>query len=148
MAASLSREEVLRIGYPRESSLYKLDKDGKPATKFSPTNVGIAPNGDIYLADGYGSDTISQYDPRGRYIRTFGGTGKEPGQLSRPHGLIVDTRAAPSRWCWSPTGRITGCKRSRSTAATSVSGRASIARVISPSGMVFCSFPIWPRGLR
>lgn len=89
---TLTGEEVLRIGYPRESSLYKLDKDGKPATKFSPTNVGLAPNGDIYLADGYGSDTISQYDPRGRYIRTFGGTGTEPGQLSRPHGLIVDTR--------------------------------------------------------
>lgn len=89
---TLAGEEVFRIGYPRESALYKLDKDGKPATKFSPTNVAIAPNGDIYLADGYGSYTISQYDARGRYIRTFGGTGKEAGQLACPHGLIVDTR--------------------------------------------------------
>lgn len=89
---TLSGEEVYRIGYPRESSLYPVDKEGKPLTKFSPTNIAIAPNGDIYVADGYGSSTISQYDRKGSYIRTFGGTGKEAGQLAKPHGLIVDTR--------------------------------------------------------
>ena len=83
---TLKGEEVFRIGYPKESPLYK------PGTKFSPTNTAFAPNGDIYLADGYGSYTISQYDANGKYIRTFGGTGKEPGQLACPHGLIVDTR--------------------------------------------------------
>jgi hypothetical protein len=84
---TLKGEEVLRIGYPKESKLYS-----NPGTKFSPTNVAFAPNGDIYLADGYGSYTISQYDSGGKYIRTFGGAGKEPGQLACPHGLIVDTR--------------------------------------------------------
>ncbi|MEO7651010.1 MAG: hypothetical protein ABIZ80_11125 [Bryobacteraceae bacterium] len=91
---TLRGEEVFRIGYPRESAAYKLDKDGKPATKFSPTNIAIAPNGDIYVADGYGSSYINQYDAKGRYIRTFGGEGAAPGQLNRPHGLIIDTRGA------------------------------------------------------
>ena len=49
---TLKGEEVFRIGYPKESPYYKLDAEGKPATKFSPTNVAIAPNGDIYVADG------------------------------------------------------------------------------------------------
>ena len=85
---TLTGEEVMRIGYPRESPLYP------PRTKFSPTNIAIAPNGDIYLADGYGSYTISQYDAKGRYIRTIGENGKGPGQLACPHGLIVDTRGS------------------------------------------------------
>jgi sugar lactone lactonase YvrE len=91
---TLRGEEVLRIGYPRESPHYNLDKDGNPATKFSPTNVAIAPNGDIYVADGYGSYYINQYDAKGHFIRTFGGSGKEPGQLACPHGLIADTRGS------------------------------------------------------
>lgn len=78
-------EEVFRLGYPYESPDYK--KDG--STKFSPTNVAIAPNGDIYLADGYGAYVILQYDSTGRFIRSFGG-----GQLACPHGLMVDTRTA------------------------------------------------------
>jgi hypothetical protein len=36
--------------------------------------------------------SINQYNSKGEYIRTFGGPGKEPGQLSCPHGIIVDTR--------------------------------------------------------
>jgi hypothetical protein len=36
-------------------------KDGKPAVNYSPTNIAIAPNGDFYVADGYGSSYLSQY---------------------------------------------------------------------------------------
>lgn len=87
---TLQGEEVLRIGYPKEASGYEPDG----STKFSPTNVAIAPNGDIYLADGYGSYYINQYDARGKFIRSFGGNGKGAGQLAAPHGLMVDTRGA------------------------------------------------------
>ncbi len=91
---TLKGEEVFRIGYPRESNLYKVDAAGKPLTRFSPTNVAIAPNGDIYVADGYGSSTISQYDAKAKHIRTFGEAGNGPGQMLKPHGLIVDTRGS------------------------------------------------------
>jgi sugar lactone lactonase YvrE len=87
---TLEGEEVLRIGYPKEAPGYKPDG----STKFSPTNVAIAPNGDIYVADGYGAYFINQYDARGKFLRSFGGNGKEAGQLACPHGLIVDTRGA------------------------------------------------------
>jgi hypothetical protein len=89
---TLKGEEVFRIGYPKESPYYKLGSSGNPATKFSTTNVAIAPNGDIYVADGYGSYYINQYDAGGKYIRSFGGSGKAAGQLENPHGLILDAR--------------------------------------------------------
>src|ERR1019366_4920413 len=89
MKTTLDGEEVFTLGYPKESEFYKLDKDGKPATKYSPTNLAIAPNGDIYVGDGYGSSYINQHNSKGEFIRTFGGKGKEPGQLDCPHGSTV-----------------------------------------------------------
>ena len=90
--ATLEGEEVFKLGYPKESEAYaKPGPDGKPI-KYVPTNLAIAPNGDIYVGDGYGSSYVNQYNSKGDFIRTFGGPGSEPGQLSCPHGIIVDTR--------------------------------------------------------
>lgn len=89
---TLKGEEVLTLGYPKESPEYKLDGDGKPATKYSPTNLAVAPNGDIYVADGYGSSFVNHYNSKGEFIRTFGGKGKAPGQLDQPHGIWLDDR--------------------------------------------------------
>jgi len=83
---TLAGEEVFSLGYPKESEAY-----AKPI-KYSPTNLAIAPNGDLYVADGYGSSFINRYDSRGRYLATFGGKGSQPGQLDCPHGLTVDLR--------------------------------------------------------
>ncbi len=89
---TLDGEEVFTIGYPKEAEPYsKPGPDGKPI-KYSPTNLAVAPNGDFYVADGYGSSYINQYNSQGHYIRTFGGPGKEAGQLLCPHGIMVDTR--------------------------------------------------------
>lgn len=87
----LDGREVFTLGYPEESGAYKPGPDGK-RLKYSPTNLAIAPNGDIYVGDGYGSNYINQYDKNGKFIRSFGGTGKEPGRLACPHGIMVDTR--------------------------------------------------------
>lgn len=89
---TLKGEQVWSIGYPEWSEPYsKPLPDGKKV-KYSPTNLAIAPNGDIYVGDGYGSSYICQYNSKGEHIRTFGGLGKEAGQLNCPHGIIVDTR--------------------------------------------------------
>jgi len=89
--ATLNGEEVFTLAYPRESDGYKPGTDGK-LPKYSPTNLAIAPNGDLYVGDGYGSSYILQYNSKGEYVRTFGGKGKEPGKLDCPHGIVVDTR--------------------------------------------------------
>jgi hypothetical protein len=88
---TLDGEEVFTLGYPKESEQYKPDSAGKPI-KYSPTNLAISPNSDIYVGDGYGSNYINQYNSKGEYIRTFGGSGKDAGQLLCPHGIIVDAR--------------------------------------------------------
>lgn len=90
--ATLKGEPVWTIGYPDQSDAYQPGVDGQKP-KYSPTNLAIAPNGDIYVGDGYGSSYINQYNSKGEYIRTFGGLGNEAGKVSCPHGLIVDTRA-------------------------------------------------------
>ncbi|MBV9677346.1 MAG: hypothetical protein JO185_13500, partial [Acidobacteriaceae bacterium] len=91
---TLNGEEVFTLGYPKEAEPYaKPGPDGKPI-KYSPTNLAVAPNGDFYVADGYGSSYINQYNSDGHYIRTFGGPGKEAGQLLCPHGIMVDTRGS------------------------------------------------------
>jgi hypothetical protein len=86
-----SGEVVWQLGYPKESAQYAVKADGAPI-KYSPTNVAIAPNGDVYVGDGYGSSFINQYDNAGKYIRTFGGKGNAAGELDCPHGLMVDAR--------------------------------------------------------
>jgi len=89
---TLKGEEVLTLGYPAESAAYK-PKDQNTTPAYRPTNVAIAPNGDIYVGDGYGSSFINQYNQKAEFIRTFGGLGKSDDQLDCPHGLWIDTRA-------------------------------------------------------
>ena len=91
--ATLNGEDVYTLGYPDQSEAYKPGADGKKP-KYSPTNLAIAPNGDLYVGDGYGSSYINQYNKKGEYIRTFGGKGKDAGQLDCPHGIIVDYRGS------------------------------------------------------
>src|SRR5580698_9295381 len=89
--ATLDGEEVFSIGYPDQSEAYKPGADGK-RPKYSPTNLAIGPNGDLYVADGYGSSYVNQYNSKAEYIRTFGGKGTEAGKLDCPHGIILDQR--------------------------------------------------------
>jgi hypothetical protein len=80
--------EVVWIKHaPSEPHVY--DKPGAP---FAPTNVAFAPDGGFYVGDGYGSNYIHQYDRDARWVRTFGGTGTDPGQFKTPHGLWLDNR--------------------------------------------------------
>jgi len=82
----LDGTEIWDLGAPEASGKYQNGE------AYIPTNVAFSPNGDFYVADGYGSNWIHQYDLKSNYIRTFGGPGKEPGQVQQPHGLWVDTR--------------------------------------------------------
>lgn len=90
---TMKGEEVWTIGYPMEAEPYKIKQD-RTRPVYRPTNLAIAPNGDIYVGDGYGSSYINQYNNKGEYIRTFGGQGKEAGQLWTPHGIWIDTRSS------------------------------------------------------
>ena len=79
---------VWKLGYPKEPGVYKNK------SQYRPTNVAFAPDGGFYIADGYGSNYIHQYDKDTQWVRTWGGTGKEPGKFQTPHGIWLDDRPA------------------------------------------------------
>lgn len=83
---TLDGEVVFTLECPMESGAYENER------QFVPTNVAIAPNGDFYVADGYGRSRIHQYRASGEWVRSWGGPGVEPGEMNCPHGLWVDTR--------------------------------------------------------
>lgn len=82
----LQGEVVWKLSYPAEPALYKS------LEQFRPTNVAFAPDGGFYVADGYGSNYIHQYDANAKWIRSWGGEGTEPGKMRTPHGIWLDNR--------------------------------------------------------
>ena len=58
-----------------------------------PNHVAIAPNGDIYVSDGYVNARVMQFSAAGQFVRIIGGVkGSQPGQLQLPHGVALDSR--------------------------------------------------------
>ena len=55
-----------------------------------PTDVLIAPSGDIFVADGHGNHRIVKYDPHGKFLLQWGTQGSGPGQFATPHSLAMD----------------------------------------------------------
>lgn len=82
-------EIVLRLPFPESSGL--------ALTKFSPTAITVAPNGDIYLSDGYASNHIFVFDKNGNYKKHFGEKGNDLKQFNTAHGMTLDTRYDPPR---------------------------------------------------
>ncbi len=79
---------LFTLGHPATIGVYK------PGQPFMPTEVAVAPNGDFYVADGYGSDYILHYNAQGQYIRHFGGhqNANPDHNLNNAHGVAVDMR--------------------------------------------------------
>jgi hypothetical protein len=82
-------EVVLRLPFPKESGLN--------LTKFNPTAITVAPNGDIFLSDGYASNHVFKFDKTGKYLKHFGEKGNDLKQFNTAHGMTLDTRYDPPR---------------------------------------------------
>lgn len=76
-------------------SLGKSGVAGKDKYIFdAPCDVLVAPNGDIFVADGHaatGNNRIVKYNSKGEYLLEFGSTGGENGELRVPHALAMDS---------------------------------------------------------
>ena len=60
-----------------------------------PSDVHVAPNGDIFVADGHGGNSnarIVKFDSNGNYLMDWGSAGSGPGQFNAPHGLAMDSQ--------------------------------------------------------
>lgn len=83
---TLDGKILLTLDAPKEDNLYP-----KPE-QFVPTEVAVAPNGDFYVADGYGAQYILHYEANGKLISYFGGRGDGDEKLDNAHGITIDNR--------------------------------------------------------
>ena len=83
---------------PDGKVLMTIGKPGMPGNApgylSSVSAVVVAPNGDIYVADGHGTgtnDRIVKFAKDGSFISTWGKHGKAEGQIDTPHGIALDS---------------------------------------------------------
>ena len=75
----------------------KEDSTHQKFTWTNPTDVAVAPNGDIYVVDGYGSQIVSRFDKNFKHLKTIGGRSTkkgaeaEHGLFSTCHGVWINT---------------------------------------------------------
>jgi DNA-binding beta-propeller fold protein YncE len=85
---TLDGEVIWKRGTPERPDIYNEEKT------YSPTETAIAPDGTVYVADGYGQSWIHVYSSEGQYLDAFGGPGEAPGNLHTPHGINIDSRGS------------------------------------------------------
>ncbi len=70
--------------------LFKFGTDGTKAnTLLHPTNLTIAPNGDVLVVD-TSNFRIRRFTSEGKPVRDFGAVGDTPGTFARPKGIAAD----------------------------------------------------------
>jgi len=84
----LDGEQVWKLEYPKEANIYK-DANG-----FKPCAVTVAPEGSIFVADGYGANYVLKFDKDRKFVKAFGGAGTNEGKFNTCHGIAFDPRQA------------------------------------------------------
>lgn len=100
------------ISTPADGKIYAVDRDGHRVFKLGaggeplmvlgdaamprngapfnhPTDVAVAGDGDIFVADGYGNSHVHRFSPEGVLRCTWGGAGSGPGKFTTPHGICI-----------------------------------------------------------
>lgn len=101
-----SEAHVVMKFSPEGKLLMTLGNRDRPSNTYRgapfnmPTNVAVAPTGEIYVSDGYGNKRVHKFSPEGELLLTWGDWGKGPAQFSILHSLAIDSR-----------GRIYVCDR-------------------------------------
>jgi sugar lactone lactonase YvrE len=85
--------KVSETGYDKKNGHGSVKRSGPPFNR--PTGVAIAPNGELYVSDGYGNARVHRFTADGNLIQSWGEPGEDPGQFRVPHSIEV-----------SPDGRV------------------------------------------
>jgi len=98
---------TVQKGTPKENWIFiKIKTDGTVVQKITaPPEAGFktpnewrltaavpAPDGSIFIANGYGDSRIFRFDRSGQFKASYGGKGHSEGLFDCSHGLAVDTR--------------------------------------------------------
>ena len=63
-----------------------------------PNDVAIAANGDVFVVQGHtpgltrGDARVLKFDKTGKFVKSWGGKGKGPGQFDVAHGIAIDAK--------------------------------------------------------
>src|SRR5262245_24424986 len=87
---------VMTIGSSAIPDQFKIRNARSNLLSLLLTGLDVAPNGDIYVTDGYASDYIHRFDKTGKYLVSFGGK-QPPYSFNTLHKLAIDTRFQPAR---------------------------------------------------
>jgi len=82
---TLDGRVLLTIGIPGRSSPYM---SGLPFHRC--THTALSPQGEIYVADGYGNSRVHKYTPDGRLLKSWGTSGTDPGEFNIVHNIVCD----------------------------------------------------------
>ena len=77
---------------PQGEVLLTIEVGGRPdpcGAFCSTTDIAFAPNGHLFIADGYRNARILEYTPDGRKVREWGSAGTGPGEFRLPHSIQV-----------------------------------------------------------
>jgi sugar lactone lactonase YvrE len=69
----------------------------EPGYFYQPNDVLVAPNGDIFVAEGHASTAgsnarVLKFDRRGTFLKSWGTFGTRPGEFDQPHALAMDAK--------------------------------------------------------
>ena len=91
-------QQVFKLS-PEGKVLMTLGKAGVaaegPDSFNGPTDVIIAPNGDIFVSDGHvmnANGRIVKFSKDGKFIKTWGKKGPGPGDMDTPHAVAMDSK--------------------------------------------------------
>ena len=92
-------QQVFKVS-PDGKVLMKIGKAGgaadDPETLIQPNSVVVAPNGDVFVADGHsptcGASHIVKFTNEGKFVKVFGQRGSGPTDLMCPHSLAMDSK--------------------------------------------------------
>jgi DNA-binding beta-propeller fold protein YncE len=65
---------------------------------FQPNDVYVAPNGNIFVAEGHGNNAqnnparVLKFNSSGQFLMEWGSMGDGPGEFQQPHALAMDSR--------------------------------------------------------
>ncbi|MDP6905118.1 MAG: hypothetical protein QF406_11790 [Verrucomicrobiota bacterium] len=90
---TLDGKVVLNIPPSTIPDKYKNKRNNKAFVRL--TAMDVAPNGDLFVVDGYSTDYIHHFDKTGKYVKSFGGR-KALGSQTL-HKICIDTRYNPPR---------------------------------------------------
>jgi DNA-binding beta-propeller fold protein YncE len=127
------------------SNLATVTRSAGPYNR--PTNIAVAPNGDLYVSDGYGNARVHHFSPDGKLISSWGEPGTAAGQFMISHGI-----------CVLPDGRVLVADRENDRiqvfdpTGTFLAEWTDIQRpthlVLGPDGLLYVAELWWRKGLK